>query len=244
MEMLPIDFDLTLTQLSEWHDNWRLERFGSNDNTRYYQTDGRYLYGVAQDTELCKEKAIQERVLELLCLIRQANMKLKGIGLNWHLTYQEIEDIKCKRETLYKEFIQLTIDGKEQTQKTSIQQNEQATVEHNSAPDALTQALSDLPTELVTNEVKKLFDKAIQANIIEITPQGIRRKNISKAQLAYFLQKIYQPNPDNKVNFPDTELSIFFGESRLGKAASRLMDNKNNGGKPKGYDIIDKLFVD
>lgn len=176
METLPIDFDLTLTQLSEWHDKWRLERFGSNDNTRYYQTDGRFLYGVAQGAELCEEHAIQERVLNLLCLIREANMKLKGIGLNWDLTYQERENIKSTRETLYKEFIQLTIDGKEQTQKTSIQQNEQATAGYNSAPDALTQVLSVLPTELVTIEVKKQFAKAIQANIIEITPQGIRKK--------------------------------------------------------------------
>lgn len=107
METLPIDFDLTLTQLYEWHDKWRLERFGSNDNTRYYQTDGRYLYGVIQDTELCEEKAIQERVLELLCLIRKANMKLKGIGLNWHLTYQERENIKSTREALYKELTEL-----------------------------------------------------------------------------------------------------------------------------------------
>ena len=244
METLPIDLDLTLAQLSEWHDKWRLERFRSNDNTRYYQTDGRCLYGVIQDTELCEEKVIQERVLDLLCLIREANMKLKGIGLNWHLTDQESEDIKRKRETLYKEFIQLTIDGKEQTQKTSIQQNEQATAGYNSAPDALTQVLSVLSTELVTNEVKKQFAKAIEADIIEITPQGIRKKDISKAQLAYFLQKIYQPNPDNKVKFPDAELSRLFGESRLGKAASQLMDNKNNGGKPKGYDTIDKLFVD
>lgn len=85
MEILPIDFDLTVEQLSEWHDKWRLERFGSNDNTRYYQTDGRYLYGVVQDTGLCEEKAIQERVLDLLCSIKGANMKLKGVGLNWHL---------------------------------------------------------------------------------------------------------------------------------------------------------------
>lgn len=106
METLPIDFDLTLTQLSEWHDKWRLERFRSNDNTRYYQTDGRCLYGVIQDTEFCEEKAIQERVLDLLCLIREANMKLKGIGLNWHLTYQERENIKSTREALYKELTQ------------------------------------------------------------------------------------------------------------------------------------------
>ena len=240
METLPIDFDLTLAQLSEWHDKWRLERFRSNDNTRYYQTDGRYLYDTLLDKDLAEEQRVSDYVLGLLCKIRKMTNELKRMNLS----YQESEDIKCKRETLYKEFIQLTIDGKEQTQKTSIQQNEQATAGHNSAPNALTQNLYVLPTELVTNEVKKQFAKAIQANIIEITPQGIRRKNISKAQLAYFLQKIYQPNPDNKVKFPDAELSRLFGESRLGKAASQLMDNKNNGGKPKGYDIIDKLFVD
>lgn len=240
METLPIDFDLTLAQLSEWHDKWRLERFGSNDNTRYYQTDGRYLYDTLLDNDLAEEQRVSDYVLGLLCKIRKMTNELKRMDLS----YQESEDIKCKRETLYKEFIQLTIDGKEQTQKTSIQQNEQATAGHNSAPDALTQVLSVLSTELVTNEVKKQFAKAIEADIIEITPQGIRKKDISKAQLAYFLQKIYQPNPDNKVKFPDAELSRLFGESRLGKAASQLMDNKNNGGKPKGYDTIDKLFVD
>lgn len=240
METLPIDFDLTLAQLSEWHDKWRLERFGSNDNTRYYQTDGRYLYDTLLDNDLAEEQRVSDYVLGLLCKIRKMTNELKRMNLS----YQESEDIKCKRETLYKEFIQLTIDGKEQKKKTSTQQNEQATGGHNSAPDALTQVLSVLPTELVTIEVKKQFAKAIQANIIEITPQGIRKKDISKAQLAYFLQKIYQPNPDNKVKFPDAELSRLFGESRLGKAASQLMNNKNNGGKPKGHNIIDKLFVD
>lgn len=240
METLPIDFDLTLAQLSEWHDKWRLERFRSNDNTRYYQTDGRYLYDTLLDKDLAEEQEVSDYVLELLCRMRRFTNELKRMNLS----HQERENIKCKRETLYKEFIQLTIDGKEQTKKTSTQQNEQATGGHNSAPDALTQVLSVLPTELVTIEVKKQFAKAIQANIIEITPQGIRKKDISKAQLAYFLQKIYQPNPDNKVKFPDAELSRLFGESRLGKAASQLMDNKNNGGKPKGHNIIDKLFVD
>lgn len=240
METLPIDFDLTLAQLSEWHDKWRLERFGSNDNTRYYQTDGRYLYDTLLDNDLAEEQEESDYVLGLLCKIRKMTNELKRLNR----PRQERENIKRERETLYKEFIQLTIDGKEQTQKTSIQQNEQATEGGNSAPDALTQVLSVLSTELVTNEVKKQFAKAIEADIIEITPQGIRKKNISKAQLAYFLQKIYQPNPDNKVKFPDAELSRLFGESRLGKAASQLMDNKNNGGKPKGYDTIDKLFVD
>ena len=199
METLPIDFDLTLAQLSEWHDKWRLERFGSNDNTRYYQTDGRYLYDTLLDNDLAEEQEESDYVLGLLCKIRKMTNELKRLNR----PRQERENIKRERETLYKEFIQLTIDGKEQTQKTSIQQNEQATEGGNSAPDALTQVLSVLSTELVTNEVKKQFAKAIEADIIEITPQGIRKKNISKAQLAYFLQKIYQPNPDNKVKFPD-----------------------------------------
>lgn len=197
METLPIDFDLTLAQLSEWHDKWRLERFRSNDNTRYYQTDGRYLYDTLLDKDLAEEQRVSDYVLGLLCKIRKMTNELKRMNLS----YQESEDIKCKRETLYKEFIQLTIDGKEQTQKTSIQQNEQATAGHNSAPNALTQTLSVLPTELVTNEVKKQFAKAIQANIIEITPQGIRRKNISKAQLAYFLQKYTNLTRTTKSNF-------------------------------------------
>lgn len=73
MEMLPIDFDLTLAQLSEWHDKWRLERFGSNDNTRYYQTDGRYLYDDLLDGDLAKEQEVSDYVLELLCKIRKMN---------------------------------------------------------------------------------------------------------------------------------------------------------------------------
>lgn len=107
IEMLPVDFDLTLSELSEWHDKWRIVRFGSNDNIRYYKTDDRYLYGVAQNTELRKEKAIQERVLELLCRMRRFTNELKRMNLS----HQERENIKCKRETLYKEFKRLIVGG-------------------------------------------------------------------------------------------------------------------------------------
>ena len=107
IEILPVDFDLTLSELSEWHDKWRIVRFGSNDNIRYYQTDGRYLNGVIQDTELRKEKAIQERMLELLCRMRRFTNELKRMNLS----HQERENIKCKRETLYKEFKRLIVGG-------------------------------------------------------------------------------------------------------------------------------------
>lgn len=102
METLPIDFDLTLAQLSEWHDKWRLERFGSNDNTRYYQTDGRYLYDTLLDNDLAEEQRVSDYVLGLLCKIRKMTNELKRMNLS----YQESEDIKCKRETLYKELTQ------------------------------------------------------------------------------------------------------------------------------------------
>lgn len=107
IEMLPVDFDLTLSELSKCHDKWRIVRFGSNDNTRYYQTDGRYFNGVIQDTELRKEKAIQERMLELLCRMRRFTNELKRMNLS----RQERENIKCKRETLYKEFKRLIVGG-------------------------------------------------------------------------------------------------------------------------------------
>ena len=44
-------------------------------------------------------------------------MKLKGVGLNWHLTYQERENIKSTRETLYKELTQLIKPQQEQTEQ-------------------------------------------------------------------------------------------------------------------------------
>ncbi len=101
-----------------------------------------------------------------------------------------------------------------------------------------------LPVELVTEEAIKRFAKAEQVGIIEKTQTGYKRKGISKAQLAYFLQKIYQPNPNNSVQFPDAALSDLFGENRLGKAASQLLNNKETSGKPRGYGIIDNLFID
>ena len=102
METLPIDFDLTLAQLSEWHDKWRLERFRSNDNTRYYQTDGRYLYDTLLDKDLAEEQEVSDYVLELLCRMRRFTNELKRMNLS----HQERENIKCKREALYKELTQ------------------------------------------------------------------------------------------------------------------------------------------
>lgn len=106
------------------------------------------------------------------------------------------------------------------------------------------QASTPLPVELQTDEAIKRFDRAEKAGIIVRTATGYRKNNITKAQLAYFLQRIYQAGIQSGAQFPDTELSKLFGESRLGNAAAQLINNKNDGGKPRGHEIIDGLFLD
>ena len=104
------------------------------------------------------------------------------------------------------------------------------------------QASTSLPVELQTDEAIKRFERAEKAGIIESTQTGYRKKGISKALLAYFLQRVYLQDNRTGVLFPDKELSALFNESRLGAAVTSLMNNKN--GKPKGYKQIDDLFID
>ena len=119
MEILPIDFDKTLKEISEWHDQWKEERFGSDSlnprekdgqtrgTWRYHNktSDGRYLYGVAEGESLNDEKADSDKVLELLVRIKNINDRLKGKGLSQHLQWKEREQLKGEREGLYKEFL-------------------------------------------------------------------------------------------------------------------------------------------
>lgn len=112
------------------------------------------------------------------------------------------------------------------------------------APQQPKTAASGLPVELQTDEAIRRFARAEEAGIIVKTATGYRKNNITKAQLAYFLRKIYQPNAQSGGSFPDAALSNLFGEARLGKASSQLIDNKKTDGKPKGYEVIDRLFID
>lgn len=96
-----------------------------------------------------------------------------------------------------------------------------------------------------SDEGVKYYKKAIEAGIIERDGDGYKKKGITKAQLAYFLQKIFTPDAtgsDGRV-FPETMLNELFKEKRLGEAVRKLADNKKTGGKPRGYQKIDILFV-
>lgn len=102
-----------------------------------------------------------------------------------------------------------------------------------------------LPTELNTDRAKKYFSLAIKEGTISYS-NGVYKSNFrTKALLAYFLELVFCYNDngcDNRADFPDKALNILFGESRLGKARTQLTNNKNGGGKPKGYEIVDRLF--
>ena len=104
------------------------------------------------------------------------------------------------------------------------------------------QPSTSLPVELQTDEAIKRFERAEKAGIIERTQTGYRKKGISKAMLAYFLQKVFLQDSRANDLFPDKELSTIFNESRLGAAVTALINNRD--GKPKGYKQIDDLFVD
>lgn len=94
-----------------------------------------------------------------------------------------------------------------------------------------------LPTKLNTERGRKYLRKAIEAGIIIQTDIGYKKNGITKAQLAYLCRCIF-----GDASFPDAELSVLFGESRLGKANSQLLNNKEGNGKPKGFQDIDRLF--
>lgn len=81
--------------------------------------------------------------------------------------------------------------------------------------------------------------KAIEKGYLVKTKDGYEKtKEWTKAQLAYFLKHFL--NSDG--TFPDKEYCLMFNEHRLSKAADQLTLNKNGDGKPKGYEIVDKLF--
>ena len=84
-------------------------------------------------------------------------------------------------------------------------------------------------------------NKAVELGLLEKTDTGYKRVNgkMSKAQLAYLLGRFL--NDDGTL--PETKYNMMFNESRFGKALYQISGNKNGGGKPRGYKIIDELLL-
>ncbi|RHB34220.1 hypothetical protein DW888_13560 [Bacteroides nordii] len=130
----------------------------------------------------------------------------------------------------------------------TVTSNEQTTIkpQPEQTPDAsLSESETFLPVTLRTERALKYFPKAIEANIVTKTDTGYSMGSAikTKAILAYFLELVFcrdNTGKDNGNDFPETDLNTLFGESRLGKARGQYASNKS--GKPKGYEIIDKIF--
>lgn len=101
----------------------------------------------------------------------------------------------------------------------------------------------NLPEELYCERSQALFNKAISDGLITI--DGCKLKwNKTKCLLAYFIKRVYLEDDDGKpidIDLKEKIINQLFNESRLSKAVSQLVDNRD--GKPKrGSEIIDRLF--
>ena len=96
-----------------------------------------------------------------------------------------------------------------------------------------------LPVELDTPRARKYIGLAIEKGFIAST-DGELKWGQTKAKLAYFLFMVFckdDEGKDNGLKFPESALNKLFGEDRLGKARTQLVNNKK-----QGYEDIDSLF--
>ena len=101
-----------------------------------------------------------------------------------------------------------------------------------------------IPTALDTPRAQKYILKAVEAGLAEHTATGMKWKGKTQMLLAYFCQRVWcetDEGKDNRQPFPEKALNQFWGCSRLGKARTQYISNKN-GGKPGNFETIDKLF--
>ena len=224
---LPIDFDCTDRELSDWMDSWKIKAFGeeSLNPERYYDIskDGFYVLGIKKDDNLQDEKRLTDRVLELLCRIRLVNRQLKSKTIDEKfLSYTEAKEAKERREEYYKEYqdiINSTL-GKDDT--------------------------STIPEKLNTPEAKEIFSKAIEAGLVSKTTGGYHWNN-TKALCAYFAElasehlKLGKGIHSGKTKISWKPFEIIFNMDGLCQAKR---DYQNTGETPLGAEIVEKIFSD
>lgn len=101
-----------------------------------------------------------------------------------------------------------------------------------------------LPGILNTDRAQKYFAKAIHEGFLELAGTICVSKFGTKALLTYFLELVFCRDDDGKDNskaFPEKDLCSLFNESRLGKARGQYLNNSD--GKPRGHEIVDKIFA-
>lgn len=220
MDKLPIDFDMTMKELSEWIDNWKVERYGKDslNPERYYNIspDGRFLFGVREGGSLNKEKATIDRVLELLLRLRLINQKLNGKRLSQHLQWKDREQLKREREGLYKEFL-------DEVQADIVKQQQKP---------------QQIPTELSTPEVKVYLDKAIELGLMDSNYKWLKGLQML-ACFAVEMSKRLKLGKGERISWKpfETLFSVNSGKLRL-----NYNDIQKTGQQPKESYLIDRVF--
>ena len=210
--LLPIDFNGSDKELSDWCDKWSVEAFGKESikPERYYKSDENYIY--LQEPQNNKEYAIKDRVSWLLCKIRYINRILNGYyPYIPRPTYNEIIEKEEERNKLYKEYQQIINDslGRDITPQT--------------------QQESSLP-----DKVMKCFKKAIDEGYM--VKQGDGYKWLKpKVRLAYLIDKLY--GIDEKI--PYKQIEELFSITRLDSSIQAIHNAKN---EQKWYRDIERLI--
>ena len=234
MDIWPIDFNKTLEEINEWFDKWRVERFGSNDTSRYYKqipfeyddkekTKGCYLYGVAEGESLNDEKAKCDKVLDLLLSIKQINDKLSGKALSQHLQWREREQQKGERETLYKAFL-----DEVQTEPKQAAPEPQQTI----------------PYELNNDEAKRYFKKAINIGLMDANYKWLKGLGLLACfardmSIKLQLGKGVNSNGSHRISWKPFE--TLFNQPK-GKLRLNYNDIQKTGQPPRDIWMVDKVF--
>lgn len=115
----------------------------------------------------------------------------------------------------------------------------------------LSNKLQDELHDILTDEAKRIFDKAIKAGLMVVTETGCYEWGKNKALLAYMCGRIYCYDRIIKGEceeshilkkgsgfFPETKLSQLFNTNNLGQSHQQLKDRE----LPKGHECVDNLF--
>ena len=137
------------------------------------------------------------------------------------LTYG-IDLLKLQRESgLYLKRYRIVTDVDVYIGSTELAQMYIDALPKEPQPEQTKDGMVKLPDELNTPSAEEYFNKALSLGWMEKTEAGFKWKK-SKAELAYFCEKIYCPNQQGR--FPETALNKLFNVTRLQSALSKVYD--------------------
>ena len=212
MDIWPIDFNKTLEEISKWFDGWKTERFGSDS-----LNPERY-YKVTPD---------------------EKGRYLYGVAEGESLNDEKEKCDKVLELLLRIKQINDKLSGKALSQHLQWREREQLKGERETLYNTFLDIVRAAP-EPQRGELLYYCQIAVKQGLLVKTETGYKRVEgkMSKAQLAYLLGRFLKDDG----TFPESKYNAMFGESRLGKELYQISGNKNGGGKPRGYEIIDELL--